>query len=40
MKAAQGSVKRKNYPETEEGDEAYKKEVMRIYKESLNKAKK
>lgn len=40
MKGAKSQVNRKGYPKTKEGDEAYQKEVMRIYKESLNKVKK
>ena len=40
MTAAKASVKRKSYPKTKKGDEDYEAEVLRIYNESLNKAKK
>jgi hypothetical protein len=40
MEGVKSKVNRKNYPKTKEGDKAYQEEVMRIYKESLNKAKK
>ena len=35
MEGAKAKVNRKNYPEGKEGDKAYQKEVMRVYKENL-----